>query len=943
MRNYFYILIASIGVIAFSFCSTNANAQFTPGSSGTWILSTSTDLIGVGGFGSSAPVHKLDVDGDVNIASGYAFKYTGIDFIKLNGTDNVLLGLNSGNATMSGNYNVFTGNKTGNNMTTGSNNSFFGYYAGYNNTAGSNNSFFGYQTGLSLTNESDNSFFGYNANGYPGISNSTAIGANSYVSQSNSIVLGGGTINVNVGINNSAPSYTLDVAGDIRSTTLAGGGPVHADATGKLFLGSMPITSWELTGNAGTTAGTDFIGTTDNKDLVFKTNNTEWLRLYSGGELNIVRNTSILESLGIGTTWSGAYRLVVAGNSGFGGDITVAEDAYINKNLSVTQYATIGSLASSSTNAVYADNTGKLILGSSGTPSWGLTGNSGTNPTANFIGTTDNTDLVFRTGTGSNEDMRLMEQDPVTTNHVGYLGIGTQTPISKLDVNGDINIALNKVIKISGIPTINAKGTYNIFVGADAGKNNTTGVDNSFLGYSAGIANTGGSDNTFGGMAAGISNTDGSRNLFLGTMAGEDNTTGSRNIFIGYGTGDANVIGNKNTCLGYKTKCLSNGGTPPDIYRATAIGTDTRVTASHNIILGSIVANGGPEDPDYTIPDHVGIGVTQTDPQVKLHVLANDYSYSAIFMGGKVGIKNATPTYDLDVTDDIHASRDIIAGRNIIAGLGVSGAAGGFGALNVSGNIQVGGHIFTTGSGTSDIGVTGVSGPYTGCFGDGYAMAWNNKSDRRLKKDINEINYGLKELMKIRPVTYYYNFGKSKDRKRIGLIAQEVKEILPEVVVGTETDTSYLSITYSDIIPVLIQSIKEQQKTIEVLQEQINILSFKNSQKSTIPNSTPGKNNESSLKNNSNSLGEDVSVLFQNQPNPFKDNTTIEYYLTLNTQKASLIIFDMNGTLLKTIPINQYGKGAVQIMGGDLKPGMYFYSLIADNKEVDSKKMILLD
>ncbi|NTW32295.1 MAG: tail fiber domain-containing protein [Bacteroidetes bacterium] len=46
-------------------------------------------------------------------------------------------------------------------------------------------------------------------------------------------------------------------------------------------------TGWQLTGNSGTTTGTNFIGTTDNKDFVFKTNNTEWARITSGGNVGI--------------------------------------------------------------------------------------------------------------------------------------------------------------------------------------------------------------------------------------------------------------------------------------------------------------------------------------------------------------------------------------------------------------------------------------------------------------------------------------------------------------------------------------------------------------------------------------------------------------------------------------------------------------------------------
>jgi len=55
--------------------------------------------------------------------------------------------------------------------------------------------------------------------------------------------------------------------------------------------------AWVLTGNAGTTAGTNFLGTTDAKDLVFKTNSTEWMRILSGGNVGIGTSTPNVSAL----------------------------------------------------------------------------------------------------------------------------------------------------------------------------------------------------------------------------------------------------------------------------------------------------------------------------------------------------------------------------------------------------------------------------------------------------------------------------------------------------------------------------------------------------------------------------------------------------------------------------------------------------------------------
>jgi hypothetical protein len=64
---------------------------------------------------------------------------------------------------------------------------------------------------------------------------------------------------------------------------------------------------------------------------------------------------------------------------------------------------------------------------------------------------------------------------------------------------------------------------------------------------------------------------------------------------------------------------------------------------------------------------------------------------------------------------------------------------------------------------------------------------------------------------------------------------------------------------------------------------------------------------------------------------------------TKNPNKASIMVFDMQGSLLKTYNSLSTGNGSLVIYGSELKPGMYMYSLIANGKEADTKKMILTE
>src|SRR5688500_9158755 len=62
------------------------------------------------------------------------------------------------------------------------------------------------------------------------------------------------------------------------------------------------------------------------------------------------------------------------------------------------------------------------------------------------------------------------------------------------------------------------------------------------------------------------------------------------------------------------------------------------------------------------------------------------------------------------------------------------------------------------------------------------AMPNGGGSDITLKRDIEEIRFGLKQILALRPVTWRWNKDKTDDRREHGFIAQEVEEVIPELV-----------------------------------------------------------------------------------------------------------------------------------------------------------------
>ena len=90
-----------------------------------------------------------------------------------------------------------------------------------------------------------------------------------------------------------------------------------------------------------------------------------------------------------------------------------------------------------------------------------------------------------------------------------------------------------------------------------------------------------------------------------------------------------------------------------------------------------------------------------------------------------------------------------------------------------------------------------------------------------MKKNIHDLPYGLAEVLKLKPVGY--NWKNNTGGNKIGLIAQEVRKIIPEVVVGDEAKEN-LGMNYAELVPVLINAIKEQQQQIDVLKKEIQAL-----------------------------------------------------------------------------------------------------------------------
>jgi hypothetical protein len=91
-------------------------------------------------------------------------------------------------------------------------------------------------------------------------------------------------------------------------------------------------------------------------------------------------------------------------------------------------------------------------------------------------------------------------------------------------------------------------------------------------------------------------------------------------------------------------------------------------------------------------------------------------------------------------------------------------------------------------------------------------------SDRKIKKNIAPLTYGIDAISRLKPVSYQF-ISDEKNQQRFGFIAQELEEVMPELIRKDESEN--YSVSYLDMISILVKSVQEQQQTIERMQQDI--------------------------------------------------------------------------------------------------------------------------
>ncbi len=573
-----------------------------------------------------------------------------------------------------------------------------------------------------------------------------------------------------------------------------------------------------------------------------------------------------------GTTWTNLWSMT--GNQGnvWNNDQTVSLAAYSNAFINLRFSFTIGSAGTSyqydcalddillsDINGVYP------VSGGSSGSGWELLGNAGTNPTTNFLGTTDNQELAIRTN--NTEKIRITTQgqiEPVNTGNSVFIG-------NQAGENDDLS------------------GNQNVFVGYFCGRANTTGNNNIAIGDNALTDNISGNYNTALGVNALADNNTGSNNIALGNGASFNNITGNYNIAHGAGALSYNTAGSDNIAMGHYAANRNQSSDNIAIGNG-ALGYAT-TTSDYNIAIGYMSMRRGT---NYTGTTHnVSIGY-----ESMYNISGGDNNVSI----GRLSMRNTSTGYE-NVSIGYEAMYDNTTGYNNVA-LGeralynnISGnnnvAIGYWSCQNTSTasrNVGVGQYSLYQNTGSYNTGVgyaagAGVSGPsYTYCTYLGYdadfsvtgtytnAMAlgydatvtatnrvrigntsvtriggqvgWTILSDGRIKENVQENVSGIDFIMKLRPVTYNFNkdkqdqilnntdsseYAEKYDIEKIkfsGFIAQEVEQAALEVgydfsgVKKPANQNDLYGLSYSEFVVPLVKATQEQQEDIEALKKE---------------------------------------------------------------------------------------------------------------------------
>jgi hypothetical protein len=628
------------------------------------------------------------------------------------------------------------------------------------------------------------------------------------------------------------------------ATTLNIGG-----AATTLSLGAATGTT--TVNNGLTVTGTSTLGTTNVSGITHFTNATETTQptngsVYMDGGLGIAKDLRVGGTIYAGGNGVISGNITITGNMTVTGTTTTNASAALNISDSVVYVGDgnpanaldIGLIGSYNVSGVkktgivkdHLDSTWKFFSNPTNAPASGtdvdftgatydavkmgaLAATNGTFTAALTYGGVTLSNAV--TGTGN---MVLSSSPTLVT---PTLGVASATSVNKLTITTP---ATGSTLTIDDGKTLTVSNTLT-FTGTDASSVAFgTGGTVAYVGNKLSVF----APTTSAELAGVITDETGTGALVFGTAPAFTTSIDGGATFSAFGSSSALTIGFTGTgassthnlataaLTGSFTKTINIGtggttGSTTAINLGSPIGSTTTVNGTLSIAgstSGAVkfVAPATAGAITYTLPSAdatvsgyalVSNGSATLSWAAAGATLAADTSTTTLYLGMSAATTGAWTAAKANTNLVYNASTNILSTPGLAVTASTASTTASTGALIVTGGVGIGGAVFTTGNITSAADII-------------------SNSDRRMKSDIQPITSALEKVQAITGVTFIKN---GVDRRTAGVIAQDVLAVHPEVV--HENEDGMLSVSYGNMVGLLIEAIKEQQEQINELKAKL--------------------------------------------------------------------------------------------------------------------------
>ncbi len=530
----------------------------------------------------------------------------------------------------------------------------------------------------------------------------------------------------------------------------------------------------------------------------------------------------------------------------------------------------------------YFDGTVWRPLLSSGA-GWLLEGNDATDPSLNFLGTIDESAMMFRV---NNTASGRLDYEALTTGNVlgtkGATAFGFEALSS--NTSGYHNTAYG--FQAGSSVTVNHSNTYvghqagtsstgfrNTFVGgntassmgsganmtvigADAFTNAPAGQESVWIGARAGVnTTTGGTRNIVVGFEAGMDQV-GSDNIILGHKAGM-NLSNNRNVVIGTDAATTNINSQQNVVIGWRANSSSNTSIGPSdcVFVGSLAGRECRFNG--NTFVGERTGEWLVVGADNTfIGKRAGRGIqssggTGENSAGNNNVAIGSLAGSTLRNGANRNTIIGTEAGQLTTTGEQNTFLGWEAGRSVTTGSGnvYIGAQSGSGVIadytgaannrfllsNAAGSagVLMSGHFDDKRIGINTINPTHTLTVNGDAFKSSGTGEWDIPSDYRIKDITGSFNDGLDVVLQLKPVKFRYNAASGHDNlaeEYVGFIAQDVENVAPymvSVIDDSEGPSGLIDkriLNTSALNQILVNALQEQQEQISSLEQRIEQL-----------------------------------------------------------------------------------------------------------------------